>query len=64
MNQKLITRKELAMLLRTSIATVDRIIARKEVPYIKFGATKKSRVLFKEAEIIKYIESKEIKNET
>ena len=60
-SEKLLCRKELALRLRVSLSTVDRIIAAKEFPVIKVGVTgKRSRILVKQSEFERWLNLKTI----
>ncbi len=48
---KLISRKELAQQLSVSIATIDRMVARKELPALRIG----KRILFEEKAIAEFL---------
>ena len=54
---RLLTKKELQEYLRISPAKLDRMIAKKELPYIKL----ERRVLFKMSDIDAYLEKKTVK---
>lgn len=52
-----LTKEELRQLIRVSRATLDLIMKRKEVSYIKL----RRRVLFKKADVDAWLESKRVK---
>jgi len=52
-----LTKEELRQLIKISRATLDLIMKRREVPYLKLGR----RVLFKKADVDAWLESKRVK---
>lgn len=56
MERELLTKAELMEYLRISRGTVDKLIKRREVPFIKLG----KKVLFRKKEIDAWLESKKI----
>lgn len=57
MEREYLTKEEASELLRISRPTLDRMIKRKEIPYIKLGR----RVLFRKKDIDEFLESKLVK---
>lgn len=55
--QDLLTKAELGKHLRVSRATVDRLIERREIPYVKIGR----RVLFRREDVDRFIASRIVK---
>ena len=46
MGQQLLTRTEVADLLRISLSTLDRLIIRKSIPFIRLSQDRRGRLLF------------------
>jgi excisionase family DNA binding protein len=57
MERELFTKAELMEYLRVSRGTIDKLIRRREVPFIKLG----KKVLFRKKEIDAWLETKRIK---
>lgn len=53
----LIGKKEVALMLNVTVHTVERYMRKKKIPYLKFGDTKSSKVLFKKTDIENYIKN-------
>ena len=54
---ELLTKKDVLELLKISTATLDRIMKKKEIPYIKL----ERKVLFRKSDIDKFLESRLVK---
>ena len=54
---ELFTKKDVLELLKISTATLDRIMKKKEIPYIKL----ERKVLFRKSDIDKFLESRLVK---
>lgn len=57
MNDDILTKKEVAKYLKISIATINRLMKEKKIPYSKING----RVLFLKKRLIQWIESKKVK---
>ncbi|HEC93437.1 MAG TPA: DNA-binding protein [Candidatus Atribacteria bacterium] len=58
MENDVLSKKEACKFLKISIATLDRLIRRKEIPFLKLNG----RVLFLREDLIKWLKSKRVVN--
>lgn len=57
MNDDILTKKEAARYLKISIATINRLMKEKKIPYSKVNG----RVLFLKRDLLQWVESKKVK---
>lgn len=57
---KLLVKKEVCEYLRIASATLDRLIRDKEIPFIKLGKGRGSKVLFRKSDIDNFLESRKV----
>ncbi len=57
MSHEILTKKEAAELLRISIATIDRLMRDRKIPFSKING----KVLFQKKDLIDLLESKKVK---
>jgi excisionase family DNA binding protein len=58
----LFTRKETMEYLRISRGTLDKIMKRRKLPFIKFEKTRRGKVLFRKRDIEHFLESKTVRS--
>lgn len=54
--ENLIDKNKVCEALKISKQTLERYMRNGKIPYFKFGASKNSKVLFKEQDIIEYVQ--------